>query len=97
MSEEPNNNDLVVVEWHGRKIFIKKEKLDEWHGMKSEEQKVDYVNSHPEVRQGEPVSVHRMNRVRALQEDDDLVMVHWSGNKVRRRSTTVDWLFSRVR
>ena len=82
MSEEPNK-DLVEVEWHGRKIFLKKDKLDEWHGMESAEQKVDYVNTHPEVRSGAPVTVHRLNRVQPLQEPDDLVLVHWSGNKVR--------------
>lgn len=82
MSDEANTN-LVEVEWGGKKLLLKKEKLDEWHGMTSVEQRADYVNSHPEVRSGEPIAVHRMDRVRNLQEPDDLVLVHWSGNKVR--------------
>jgi hypothetical protein len=77
------NDNLVEVEWHGKKIFLKKDKLDEWHSMVSAEQRVDYVNSHPEVRSGQSISVHRMNHNRDLQEPDDLVLVHWSGSKVR--------------
>jgi hypothetical protein len=82
MSEEPVKENLVVVEWHGKKIYLKKDKLDEWHAKKSPEQKVDYINSHPDIRG--PVNVHRMMKNnRDLQEPDDLVLVHWSGNKVR--------------
>jgi hypothetical protein len=81
MSEAPQG-DLVEVEWHGKKLYLKKEKLDEWHAIDSNEQRVDYVNSHPEVRSGQAIAVHRINRERALQEPDDLVLVHWSGTKV---------------
>jgi hypothetical protein len=89
MSEAPQG-ELVEVEWHGKKLYLKKEKLDEWHAIESNEQRVDYVNSHPEVRSGQPIAVHRINRERALQEPDDLVLVHWSGTKVR--SVTASFL-----
>lgn len=83
------SENLVEVEWHGKKIFLKKDKLDEWHGLDNAEKQVDYVNSHPEVRSGEAIAVHRLQRERGLQEPDDLVLVHWSGSKVR--------LFERVK
>jgi hypothetical protein len=87
MSEEPNDN-LIEVSWHGKKIYLHKTKLDEWHSQKSDETRVDYINAHPELR--DPVSVHRTSKQnRALQEPDDLVLVTWSGTKVRRRACAV--------
>lgn len=85
----------MEVEWHGKKIFLKKDKLDEWHSVKSDEQRVDYINSHPDVR--DPVAVHRMKKDRNLQEPDDLVLVSWSGNKVRLQLSFLNCsiLFSR--
>ena len=77
--------ELVEVEWTGKKLMIKKETLDEWHSMATDEQRVDYINHHPEFRpNGDPIAVHRMksNENRSLQEPDDLVLVHWSGTKV---------------
>ena len=95
MSQE---SDLVEVEWTGRKLFLKKDKLDEWHGMATEEQRVDYINDHPEFRgSGDPIAVHRMkNEKRSLQEPDDLVLVHWSGVKVLllERSQLDEWYSS---
>jgi hypothetical protein len=95
MSEEA---DLVEVEWTGRKLFLKKDKLDEWHAMATDEQRVDYVNDHPEFRHtGGPIGVHRMkNEKQSLQEPDDLVLVHWSGSKVLllERAQLDEWFSS---
>jgi hypothetical protein len=67
MSEAPQG-ELVEVEWHGKKLYLKKEKLDEWHAIDSNEQRVDYVNSHPEVRSGQAIAVHRINREPLLRQ-----------------------------
>jgi hypothetical protein len=93
-----NENDLVEVEWTGKKLLLKKDKLDEWHSMANNEQRVDYMNSHPEFRHsGDPIMVHRMDnsKNRSLQEPDDLVLVHWSGTKVKNLhlQTTVNVKF----
>jgi hypothetical protein len=87
MSKE---SDLIEVEWTGKKILLKKDKLDEWHMMATDEQRIDYINSHPEFRHapGDSINVYRMNKSnenRSLQEPDDLVLVHWSGNKVHTK------------
>jgi hypothetical protein len=88
MSKEDSN--LVEVEWSGKKLLLKQEKLDEWLALYTDDQKVGYVNSHPEIRNptnGGPVAVHRTmgnHENRSLQEPDDLVLVHWSGVKVGR-------------
>jgi hypothetical protein len=54
--------------------------------MATDEQRVDYINSHHEHRHsGDPIGVYRMSKTnenRGLQEPDDLVLVHWSGTKV---------------
>lgn len=81
--------DQIEVEWNGKKLLLSKEKLDEWHAMATDEQRVDYINSHHEYRHsGDPIGVYRMSKKsyehRDLQEPDDLVLVHWSGVKVRR-------------
>jgi hypothetical protein len=80
--------DQIEVEWNGKKLLLSKEKLDEWHAMATDEQRVDYINSHHEYRHsGDPIGVYRMSKTdehRGLQEPDDLVLVHWSGVKVKR-------------
>ena len=80
-------SDQIEVEWNGRKLLLSKDKLDEWHAMATDEQRVDYINSHHEYRHtGDPIGVYRVSPKsvqRSLQEPDDLVLVHWSGVKVR--------------
>ena len=84
MSKEANQ---IEVEWNGKKLLLSKDKLDEWHAMATDEQRVDYINTHHEYRHsGDPIGVYRVspsNVNRSLQEPDDLVLVHWSGTKVR--------------
>jgi len=90
MSEAP---DLVEVSWGGKKIHIHQQKLDEWHELKTADKKVDWINSHPEAR-GENVALHREGGGdRALQNNDDLVLVKWSGTKLLlfERSQLDDW------
>jgi hypothetical protein len=89
MSEEPN---LVEVEWAGRKLFLHQDKLEEWHAKSTDQQKVQYINTHPGIR--EPVSVHRMEE-RDMQNPDDLVLVMWYGHKLLLEREQLDeWYHS---
>lgn len=86
-------DDQIEVEWNGKKLLLSREKLDEWHAMATDEQRVDYINSHHEYRHsGDPIGVYRMSKAdekRGLQEPDDLVLVHWSGVKVRECTSMI--------
>lgn len=86
-------DDQIEVEWNGKKLLLSREKLDEWHAMATDEQRVDYINSHHEYRHsGDTIGVYRMSKAdekRGLQEPDDLVLVHWSGVKVRECTSMI--------
>jgi len=80
MTEEAN---LVTVEWGGRKLYLHQSKLDEWHGLKSADKKVDWINDHPEALDKD-VAVHREagGERSSIQNPEDLVLVKWSGDKL---------------
>jgi hypothetical protein len=85
--EEKN---IVEVNWHGKTLYFTKDKMDEFYSKKSDEQRVEYINSHPEVKT--PVNIYRSSD-RQLQEPDDLVLVKWSGDKLLllERQQLDDW------
>jgi hypothetical protein len=88
---------VVEVEWVGKKILLRKDKLDEWHAIATDEQRVDYINGNHEYRHtGDPIGVYRIsktNESRTLQEPDDLVLVHWSGVKVMTQTISFGLVF----
>jgi hypothetical protein len=84
MSSEPDK-DFVEVTWGGKKLLLKESQLDEWYHNKSFEEKVDFVNQHPWIKQ--PVGVHKFNNTKFNKDEDlmdpsDYVLVRWSGDRV---------------
>lgn len=90
--------DMVEVSWSGKKIFIARSKLDEWFHGKAFEEKVDYIESHPELKK--KVAFHHFGHSagrHAAQAPEQVlnnyVLVHWSGNKelLLRREQLDEW------
>ena len=75
------NKEFVEVTWSGKKIFLERDKLDEWYHGKSFEDRRDYVETHPYVQQ--KIALHHFNEIpQAPPDPEDYALVHWSGNKV---------------
>lgn len=86
-------DDIVEVNWAGNTLHFKRDKLDEWHSAKTVDQKVDWINSHPEARD-ERVAVHREadSTTGGTMNPDELVLVSWSGKKLLlERAQLEDW------
>ena len=87
------SDEIVEVNWAGNTLHFKKDKLDEWHSAKTADQKVDWINSHPEARD-ERVAVHREEESTAggTVNPDELVLVSWSGKKLLlERAQLEEW------
>ena len=91
-AKKEEENGLVEVTWSGKKIFLQKSKLDEWFHDASFEERVDYVESHPYIKQ---IPLHHFQDVpkESPPDPENYVMVHWSGNKaiMLPRQQLDDW------
>lgn len=87
------DDEIVEVNWAGKTLHFRKNKLDEWHAAKTADQKLDWINSHPEARD-EDVAVHREKGFSAggTMNPDELVLISWSGKKLLlERAQLEDW------
>ena len=48
--KEPEGlSDYVVVHWNGKSLLLPRKDLDDWYENKSPEDRLDYIQSHPDV------------------------------------------------
>lgn len=76
------DDELLEVSWSGKKLLLKRTKLDEWYHSISFEDRVQFFKDHPHLQQ--PIAVHKFADISRdeVPNADDFALVHWSGDKL---------------